>query len=451
MAVPALVQQAENFNNAGGTSLGITWGSNTTSGNLIIVGVSWTTAGINVNSVTDSQGNVYQSARAKTAHSGNADFYQIWYAENITGGTTPTVTVNFSGSATFRLVGIHEVSGCLKSGALDQTAGATANSGATIDPGNVTTTLPDEYLFSGGTSFGAQTFTQGANWAARTTPSDSAFTQDRIVNAIGTYATSFTQSDSSKAWIAQAATFKGPTLAATGFPSISGTVTQTLGTTATTTPVVNLPSGCVAGETIFVLVRNAVAGAIGWPDGTWNEMFDASSDAADDQMALAWRKADGTEGASITLSSGNGKFAALAWRVAGAIDPSVRAPELSTVAIGTSTTPNPTACTPTGGTKNYLWIWVGGWAGEQTSPPASNPTSYSLNVTGADSGTAGVTTTNCRVAIAARQLNAGSEDPASWTISVSDSWTAYTLAVHPANLPPPPQVIQNAVHHAASW
>lgn len=200
-----------------------------------------------------------------------------------------------------------------------------------------------------------------------------------------------------------------------------------------------------------MLFRSAVAGAIGWPDGSWNEMFDASSDAADDQMALAWRKATGTESSTITLSSGNGKFAALAWRVAGAVDPTIRAPELSTVATGTSTTPDPSACTPTGGAKNYLWIWLGGWEGEQTSPPASNPTNYSQNRSGANSGTAGVVTTNCRVAIAARQFNAASQDPGSWTISVSDDWTAYTLAVHPADLPPPARVVQTAVAHAASW
>lgn len=40
-------------------------------------------------------------------------------------------------------------------------------------------------------------------------------------------------------------------------------------------------------------------------------------------------------------------------------------------------------------------------------------------------------TTNSRCAGASRQLNAASEDPPSWTISVSDNWSAWTIAVFP--------------------
>lgn len=227
------------------------------------------------------------------------------------------------------------------------------------------------------------------------------------------------------------------------FPALQGSITGTNGTTATTTPVVNLPTGIKAGELIVVLFRSAVAGAIGWPNATWLEQFDASSDAADDNMALAVRKADGTEGSTITLSSGNGKFAALAFRVSGAQEPENRTPEFSTVATGTNTTPDPTTCTPTGGAKDYMWVWVGGWSGEQTSPPASNPTNYPTTA-GADSGTAGTVDTNCRVAVAIRSnLNAASEDPGSWTISVAPTgWTAYCMAIHPAV--PVDDLLQNA-------
>lgn len=213
------------------------------------------------------------------------------------------------------------------------------------------------------------------------------------------------------------------------FPVVDGTAT-TNGTTATATPVVNLPAGIGVGNTVIVLVRVAVAGVIGWPAG-WTELFDASSDAADDQMAAAWRKADGTEGATITLSSGNGKFAAIAYDISTAEDPTVQAPQLSTVATGTGTTPDPTTCTPTGGAKDYLWLWIGGWENEQTSPPTGTPTNFTDSL-GADSGIAGAVTTNCRVASARRSLNAASLDAGSWTISVSDDWTAYLLAVHPS-------------------
>jgi len=216
------------------------------------------------------------------------------------------------------------------------------------------------------------------------------------------------------------------------FPTVAGFNT-TNGTTATTAPVVNLPTSISAGQTLIALIRVAVGGAIGWPAG-WTEMVDVSTDAADDQIAAAWRKADGTEGTTITLSSGNGKFAALTWRITGATDPTVTAPDFNSFNTGTSTTPDPGNSTPPGGAQDYLWLWIGGWEGEQTSPPASNPTNYGSPI-GANSGTSGVTSTNCRVASAHRQLNAATEDAPSWTISASDDWSATVIAVYPGAAP----------------
>lgn len=215
------------------------------------------------------------------------------------------------------------------------------------------------------------------------------------------------------------------------FPNIKTSAT-TNGTSASATPTVNLPATIGVGNILVVLFRVAVAGAIGWPDGTWNELFDASSDAADDQMALAWRKSTGTEGSTIGLTCTSGKFAAISLQIEGGQDPNIQAPQLSTVATGTSTLPDPTTCTPTGGAKDYLWVWLGGWEGEQTSPPTGDPTNFTGRL-GADSGTVGAVTTNVRVATSTRQFNGASLDAGSWTISVSDDWTAYLMAIHPAN------------------
>lgn len=212
------------------------------------------------------------------------------------------------------------------------------------------------------------------------------------------------------------------------FPAVQTTAT-TNGTTIAAL-IVNLPTGIVAGETLIVLIRSNVAGAITWPTG-WTELFDGSPDGSADQTASAWRKADGTEGATITLTGSNAKFAALAYRINAAADPTVTPPEFSTAATGASTTPDPTSLSPAGGAKDYLWLWLGTWEGEQTSPPANTPTNYTNSI-GASSGTDGAVFTNCRAAGAQRQLNAASEDPPSWIISASDDWTAYTLAVHPA-------------------
>jgi hypothetical protein len=222
------------------------------------------------------------------------------------------------------------------------------------------------------------------------------------------------------------------------FPSIRSSA-NTNGTSATTTPVVNLPATIAAGDTIWVVIRNAAAGAIGWPDATWTEDHDASPDGAVGQTAIAWKKAVGGEGGTtITLSSANGKFSAIAIAVRDAADPSVRSPQLSTVATGTvGAEPNATTCTPTGGAKDYLWYTFFTMEGEQTGITAY-PTNYTLNQTGlANSGTGGAVTTNATMAGAARQLNAASEDAPVWDVAGTiDDWSAWTVAFHPAEAVP---------------
>ena len=221
------------------------------------------------------------------------------------------------------------------------------------------------------------------------------------------------------------------------FPAVRSQVV-TDGSTATATPVINLPATVQQNDVLFVVFRVAVAGVIGWPAG-WTELFDASADAADDQMAAAWKRATGNEsGTTITLSCTSGKFAAVAYAIDDSADPLIRAPELSTVATGTSTTPDATTCTPTGGAKDYLWLTFTGREGEATLPP-TYPTNYTVAQLTATSGTAGTVGTNVRVSAAVRtNNNAASEDAAQWTFSDSEDWTAYTIAFHPPPADPVP-------------
>lgn len=218
------------------------------------------------------------------------------------------------------------------------------------------------------------------------------------------------------------------------FPTRGAFLKATNGTTASATPAVSLPdSGILAGDLLIVLFRCALPGAIGWP-AEWNELFDASSDGADDQMALAYKVAQGDEsGTSITLSSGNGKFAAISAAIRGAANPLINPPQLSTVAIGTNNAPNATTVTPTGGAKDYMWITFFGQEGENTITPTA-PTNYQTadNSRFANSGVAGAVATNCHVGMAIRDnLNAASEDAGAFASNVTDDWTAYTLAIHP--------------------
>lgn len=209
-------------------------------------------------------------------------------------------------------------------------------------------------------------------------------------------------------------------------PTVRSTAT-TNGTSATASPVLNLPATVVAGDILVVLIRQDNEEGYTWPSADWLALppLPDTSDGADDQTSCRYKVADGTEGGTtITLTrTQSNKFAALAYAIAGANNI-----EAGGLATGASTAPNPTSFSPSGGTKDYLWLSLGAWEGEQTSPPAATPTNYS-NKIAADSGTAGAVTTNCRVAGVNRATTAASEDPSAWTISASDDWTAFVVAL----------------------
>jgi hypothetical protein len=209
-------------------------------------------------------------------------------------------------------------------------------------------------------------------------------------------------------------------------------------TTATTAPVINIQAAAgtiKGGDTILVVFRSAAAGAVGFPAG-WSELVDAAPDDSGDQVAIAWKKADAGDGTTITLSSGNGKCAACSWTIAGATDPTIRAPEISTVQVGVTTEPNATTVTPTGGSKDYLFLTLFTMEGEQTGVTAY-PSGYTDGQLYADTGTGGATTTNVSVGGAARGATAASEDTGVWDVTGTlDASSNYTIAFHPAEPSP---------------
>lgn len=208
------------------------------------------------------------------------------------------------------------------------------------------------------------------------------------------------------------------------------------GDTAATSHSVTLPTPIAAGALLMVFGRVAAAGAVAVTGGGWTIVQD-STDGSDDVTFWMYRNAlaAGSEGATtITVTHGSAKMVAWSIAVLYAQHPSVQAPQSSAVAIGTTTTPNPTTCTPTGGAKDYLWIWFGAWDGEQTLSKAA-PTNYTDRAD-ISTGTGGAVTVNCQMKGGDRQLNAASEDAgACGTLSAAPAgWTAWVIAVHPAPL-----------------
>lgn len=206
-------------------------------------------------------------------------------------------------------------------------------------------------------------------------------------------------------------------------------------TTAGTSHSINTGSPS-AGDLVITHVRFAAApGTITFAGHT--QLASDSTDASDDTTNVYYRLCNGTEGSTNTLTTGNSvKLSATMWIVTGGEHPGIQPPQIAAVTIGTAANADPTTITPTGGSKDYLFITMLGMDHETAT--FTQPTSY-VNLTQANSGTAGAVATNCMIAGASQQKTASSENPGAWTSTAATTgWTAFTVAIHPASSPTTP-------------
>jgi hypothetical protein len=235
----------------------------------------------------------------------------------------------------------------------------------------------------------------------------------------------------SAGWCATACLISAGTISAVG--PLPRTANESSTATAGTSHVVNLPTGITAGDLLIVCMNlGSTAATVNALTG-WTELLDEGIASG---LYIAYRKADGTEGATITLTtSATTRDATITFRIANAQDPAVQAPQIGTTASGTSISPDPPNVTPTGGAKDYLAIALFGDAGEEAdddtwanTPPSgylpSPPFQKACGTTGINLG--GL------IAAAYRSFNASAEDPGTFNQDVSLAWRAQTIIVHPA-------------------
>jgi hypothetical protein len=108
-----------------------------TTGNLVVVALSiWNTT-VPSSAISDNKGNTYTKA-VEAINTGTTDHVALFYAQNVTGGSSFTVTSSIGGT-----VAIHEYSGVALTGALDKTG---SNTGTSVTPASsaVTAALNNE-------------------------------------------------------------------------------------------------------------------------------------------------------------------------------------------------------------------------------------------------------------------------------------------------------------------
>lgn len=201
---PAYVQ-TDNFSGGSGT-VTPTFPSSTTSGNLIIVGIAIEDATSTVSSVVDSKGNTYQAATSISTTYGGNRRVQIYYAYNITGGSSHTVTVTISGGSTRVNAHINEYSGCESaSDPLDVTSSGSAGDDPTS--GSANTSLDKSLIYSFVAAAG--TLTAGAGFTERGEYVFNIYsaTEDQVQTTAGSISASWTTSGTAQG-VCQMACFK---------------------------------------------------------------------------------------------------------------------------------------------------------------------------------------------------------------------------------------------------
>jgi hypothetical protein len=212
------------------------------------------------------------------------------------------------------------------------------------------------------------------------------------------------------------------------FPELVASATSVTSTNATS-HTVSLPSGIAAGDLLVVIAAFDGVPTVTWPAG-WTNQSSGSHTSSTIRHEVRARVADGTEGASISLTTGVGEQGAF-WagrfknHAAGGWTTNGMA---SDFASGSDAQPNPPSASPSGGTLNYAWMGNAIGNGAQAFGAGYESASYTaLAETESTTDDANAVT----LQTAWRKLAASLENPGLMDIAASADWIGLTLAVYP--------------------
>jgi hypothetical protein len=199
--------QANAAQGVGVGSVSVPFPASNTAGNLIIAFVRMATPSQTV-TVTDTAGNTYVDA---VAHTQSIDGSQVhlFYARNILGSTTNTVTATFSATNSQPWLAIYEYKGLSTTNPLDQTAQAEGSSSAPSSGPTPMTTSPNELVFAGFEFSSSYWEAPGSGFTLvqYDTQNSPAANESMVVSSTGSYAATLALS-TSPTWSAVVATFR---------------------------------------------------------------------------------------------------------------------------------------------------------------------------------------------------------------------------------------------------
>lgn len=164
-----------------------------------------------------------------------------------------------------------------------------------------------------------------------------------------------------------------------------------------------------------------------------------------------YKQEDGTETSPEAWTTDDAeKAATIIYSISGAANPATQAPEAANTTAAASTTVDCPSISPTGGSKDYLFIAGVATDGEEADDDTwhnTSPTNYTPSPgRQKTSGTGGLPATNTSLATFERAATTATENPASTASAIDQSLAqaVFTIAVHPPGaaatslLPVPP-------------
>lgn len=206
------------------------------------------------------------------------------------------------------------------------------------------------------------------------------------------------------------------------FPTVAATNTSQTNN-ASTSHTVALPSSISAGN-LLIIVFGVFTATVSTPSG-WTSFFNNTS--GDSTLYGFWKLASGSEGASVTITTGASRNSAHnTYRITGWTG----TPEAAT-ATGSDTTPNPPSLTPSWGFTKTLWIAAEGSLRASASHAITAfPSGYSGGISA--TGTIPIILTSDVCGSAWLQSAGASQNPGAFTVNASVPWVAVTIGVRPA-------------------
>ena len=213
-------------------------------------------------------------------------------------------------------------------------------------------------------------------------------------------------------------------------PVVAATTEGGLTAAGTSLPVTLPAGGASTDEYLVIVAKGSIACTINALTD-WTELRDENLAGG---MSVIRYTGTGVPSDPTFVQNASSRSVWCAYRITGA--DKTTAPEVSTVATGTSTTPDPSSRAVTGGPKDVLAIACFSITGAvEVADTDILVTAFPANYTaGQVQKTGGTSGTNLAggLGAAARQVTTASEDPGTFTQNASRGWRAQTIVVHPA-------------------